>query len=228
MSSSEKARLFHPQLAPSQYTDRLSVQENYRKYCASIFPDMFYKAGRDAPFSLRGRVILLWYRGNYQNKQEVINCTNLKEQEVNYLLYDLQDNSGYWNPSCRGLKFMFWVILILGIALAVFVFFINLHLWLSILLCVLILLITFLLLYCLNQSYKNYLVSREYAIRNRVDKANRRINSHAGVETRVGTFGAWLEFVYDPEFAPIQAVDRRSVSRSAMASPVHSRIKSVF
>lgn len=227
MSSSEEARLIRSQVAISQYTDGFSAEENYRKYSACVFPDMFYKAGKNAPFSTRGRVVLPWYKGMYQNKQEVVNCTTLKEQEVNYLLFDMQDNSGYWSPSCWGLKLVFWAVHILGIALAVIVFFVGLPLWSAILLCVLILFISLLVLYCLSHSYKNYLISREYALRRRVDKTNRRVFSHAGVETRVGTFGAWLEFVYDPERSPVQVRDRTMLKvNSAMASPNQRRIKS--
>lgn len=201
-------------------------------YFASIFPNMYKRAAKNAPFSSVGRVVMPWYRNTYQNRMEVVNCTPITEQEINHAIFDLEDQTNYWSPNCYCLKITFWLSILLAIVGIVVLVIIKLSILLKILFIILIILVLIIILICLCKSYKNYLISREYAFKKRVHKNNQRIFHPLGTEVRVGPFASWLELLYNPEnrpdfvrdmtvvsaMQPRGSVERRSrVARSYMA-----------
>ena len=179
---------------------------NCQTYTPLIFPDMFKTATKEAPFSAKGRIVLPWYKNKYQNHMEAVNCTALTEDEMNFSIFDLEDQTDYWSPKCLLLKILFWFILLLAIVgvllliiLPIFVKPFPLAVWLRVLIIIAIIIVAIILLVVLSICYKNYLISREFRFKKRVRKLNRRIFEPIGTELKVGTFGAWLEVVYDPD-----------------------------
>lgn len=190
-----------------QNEDPLYYEADSTTLTASIFPDMFKKAGKNAPFSTRGRVVLPWYRNKYQNEVEVTNCTALTQQELNHVLFDLQDGTRYWSPNCYILKFIFWITILACIAACVGIFFLGLEIWIPILISIGIVLFAIIILVIVSKAYKNYLIAREFAFRRRIRKNNQRIFQAARTEMRVGSLGAWLEILYDTGVSQINARD---------------------
>lgn len=189
-------------------------------YFPLIFPDMYKRACKEAPYSTRGRIVLPWYRNKYQNKTEVVNCTAVTEQEINHAIFDLADATEYWSPRCCCLKVLFWLILIIGIVAIVLVLvLLTISILLRILIAVVILVVMLVILACLCCSYKSYLMSREYAFKLRANKSNQRIFAPLETEMRVGTFGGWLEVIYDPDQNQINARDFEIRDRTIHGDP---------
>lgn len=221
----------------SPYRERTSLidRPRYRKrdYCCSIFPDMYSRAKRNRPSSSRGRAILPWSKKNYRNRGEVLANTSIPENELNAVIFDLESLTNHWKPRSLILQVFFWLVMLLaiiGLIVAVVLAATKtLKVWIAVLIAVIILLVAILLILLLNFLYKNYLIEREKSFNRRAVHLNRKIMNLYGTEMLIGTYGAWLEVLYDfdgrPHQEEVMLIPRRTgLSRSVVRPGYISQI----